>query len=126
MPYTIEHRVLPEYIEVYIKGTIVPGRELKEAIERWAMVAELCVKEDRRLILAFMDLEGQHSLDSKFNLVDAASSFGWRPEYKLSMVIKKEALHNHLLFTETVMNNLGFEMKIFRKKRNGKKWLFTE
>jgi hypothetical protein len=126
MPYTIEHRVLPEYIEVYIKGTIVPGKELKEAIERWAMVAELCVKEDRRLILAFMDLEGQHSLDSKFNLVDAASSFGWRPEYKLSMVIKKEALHNHLLFTETVMNNLGFEMKIFRKKRNGKKWLFTE
>ena len=126
MPYTIEHKVLPDYIEVYIKGTIVPGKELKEAIERWAKVAELCVQEDRRLILAFMDLEGQHSLDSKFNLVDAATSFGWRPEYKLSMVIKKEALFNHLLFTETVMNNLGFEMKIFRKKRDGRKWLFSE
>jgi len=125
MPYTIEHMVLPDYIEVYIKGTIVPGKELKEAIERWAKVAELCVQEDRRLILAFMDLEGQHSLDSKFNLVDAATSFGWRPEYKLSMVIKKEALFNHLLFTETVMNNLGFEMKIFRKKRDAKKWLLS-
>jgi hypothetical protein len=126
MPYTIEHKVLPEYIEVHIKGTVVPGKELKEAIERWTRVAELCVQEDRRLILAFMDLKGQHSLDSKFNLVDAATSFGWRPEYKLSMVIKKEALFNHLLFTETVMNNLGFEMKIFRKKRDGKKWLLTE
>lgn len=125
MPYTIEHKVLPDYIEVYIKGTIVPGKELKEAIERWAKVAELCAQEDRRLILAFMDLEGQHSLDSKFNLVDAATSFGWRPEYKLSMVIKKEALFNHLLFTETVMNNLGLEMKIFRKKRDGKKWLLS-
>lgn len=126
MPYTIKHRTLPKHLEVYIKGTIVPGQELNEAIERWTKVAELCVKEDRRLILAFMDLEGQHSLDSKFNLVDAATSFGWRPEYKLSMVIKKEALFDHLLFTETVMTNLGFEMKIFRKKHDGKKWLFTE
>jgi len=126
MSYTIKHRVLPEYIEVHIKGEIVPGKELKEAIERWSKVAELCVKENRRLILAFMDLEGQHSLDSKFNLVDAATSYGWLPEYKLSMVIKNEALFNHLLFTETVMNNLGFEMKIFRKKRDGRKWLFTE
>ncbi len=125
MPYTLEHRVLPEYLEVHIKGTILPGEELKEAIERWEKVARLCVKEDRHLILAFMDLEGQHSLDSKYNLVDSATSFGWRPEYKLSMVIKKEALFNHLLFTETVMKNLGFEMKIFRKKREGIKWLLT-
>lgn len=125
MPYTLEHKVLPDYLEVHIKGTIVKGKELKEAIERWSKVAELCVKEDRRLILATMDLEGQHSLDSKFNLVDSATSYGWLHDYKLSMVINKEALFNHLLFTETVMKNLGFEMKIFRKKREGIKWLLS-
>ncbi len=125
MSYTIEHKVLPEYLEVFIKGTIVPGKELKEAMERWTTVSNLCIKEDRRLILAFIDLEGRHSTDSKFSLVDAAASFGWRPEYKLSVVVKNEDQLNHLSFTQTVMNNLGYEMKLFKKKREALKWLLS-
>lgn len=123
MPYTLGHRVLPEYLEVHIKGTIVPGKELKEAKERWSKVTSLCVKEDRRLILAFIDLEGQHSIDFKFSLVDEAFTIGWRPEYKLATVVKNEAQYNHLSFTETVMNNLGYEMKLFKRKREARKWL---
>ncbi|WP_297763137.1 hypothetical protein [uncultured Muriicola sp.] len=126
MPYTIEHRVLPEYLEVHIEATIVPGKEAQEAIERWFKIAELCKIEKRNLILAFMDLQGQHTTDSKFKLVDTASTLGWLPNYKLSMVVKNEKQQHHLSFTETAMNTLGFEMKIFKNKRDAKKWLFTE
>jgi len=125
MSYTIEHRVLPNYLEVHIKGTIIPGQELREATERWSKVAELCKAEDRNLILAFIDLEGQHSTSSKFNLVDAASNFGWQPDYKLSVVVKNEKQFQHLSFTETVMNNLGYEMKLFTGKREARKWLLA-
>jgi len=125
MPYTIEHEVFPEYLEVYIKGTIIPGKELQEATERWTKVATLCAQEDRKLILAFIDLKGQHSTDSKFNVVDAATTFGWRPEYKLSVVVNDGNQYDHLAFTETVMNNLGYEMKLFRKKREAKRWLLS-
>ncbi|MBT8281724.1 MAG: hypothetical protein KJO16_09110 [Muriicola sp.] len=124
MPYTLDHRVLPKYLEVHIKGSIVPGEELKEAMERWSRVAELCRTTNRNLILGFIDLEGKHSTSSKFNLVDTASNFGWQPDYKLSVVVKTEAQYQHLSFTETVMNNLGYEMKLFLSKREAKKWLF--
>ncbi|QBA64764.1 hypothetical protein [Muriicola soli] len=124
MPYTLDHRVLPKYLEVHIKGNIVPGKELKEAMERWSEVAQLCKVKERNLILVFMDLEGRHSTSSKFNLVDTASTYGWQPDYKLSIVVKNEEQYQHLSFTETVMNNLGYEMKLFLSKREAKKWLF--
>ena len=123
MSYTLDHRVLPYYLEVHIKGQIVPGKELREATERWSRVAVLCKEEGRNLILAFIDLEGQHSTNSKFNLVDAAATFGWRPEYKLAVVVKNEEQLLHLSFTETVMNNLGYEMKLFLNRREARKWL---
>ncbi len=123
MSYTLEHRVLPNYLEVHIKGQIIPGKELREATERWSRVAVLCEEEDRNFILAFIDLEGQHTTSSKFNLVDAATTFGWRPEYKLAAVVKNEDQFLHLSFTETVMNNLGYEMKLFLNRREARKWL---
>jgi hypothetical protein len=125
MPYSIEHRVLPNYLEVRLKGTIVPGKELSEAKDRWTKVAQLCVLEGRELILAFMDLKGQHPIISKFNLVDSAAGLGWRPEYKLALVVKNEEQHSNLSFLETAMNNLGYEMKIFLKKREALKWLLS-
>jgi len=125
MPYTLDFRVLPKYLEVHIKGTLLPGKELKEAVERWSKVAKLCKQEDRNLILAFIDLEGQHSTSSKFNLVDAASTFGWQPDYKLSVVVKTDKQFQHLSFTETVMTNLGYEMKLFTNKREARKWLLA-
>lgn len=125
MPYTIKHRALPEYLEVHMKGTIVPGQELKEALERWSKVAELCKNTNRRLILVFLDLKGQHTTVTKFNLADGAAGIGWHPDYKLSVVVRGKDLYHHLLLTETVMNNLGFETKLFTKKREAKKWLLT-
>ncbi len=125
MPYTIEHRVLPEYLEVHVKGIILPGKELKEAKERWTAIASLCRSADRKLVLAFLDLEGQHSTSSKFNLVDAAANMGWVPDYKLSVVVKNQEQFMHLSFTETVMNNLGYEMKLFLNKREARKWLLA-
>jgi hypothetical protein len=124
MPYTIEHRTLPEYLEVHIKGTIVPGKELQEAVERWSKVAELCILEDRDRIIVFLDLHGNHSINSKFNLVDSASTLGWRHQCRLSVVVKNQEQFEHLSFTETAMNNLGYEMKLFKRKRQAKKWLF--
>ncbi len=125
MPYKIEHKVLPEYLEVHVKATIVPKKEAQEAIDRWFKIAELCKIEGRNLILAFMDLQGEHTTNSKFKLVDAASSLGWLPNYKLSMVVKNEQQLDHLSFTEIAMNSLGFEMKIFKNKREAKKWLLS-
>ena len=66
-----------------------------------------------------------HPIVSKFNLVDSASSLGWRLEYKLAMVVKKEELLDNLSFTETAMNNLGYEMKLFLNNREAKKWLLA-
>jgi hypothetical protein len=123
VPYSIVHTILPDYLEVKITGTIMEGYALEEATKRWSSVAALCKKVNRNLILAFVDLKGNHTTQSKFSLVDKAATFGWQQDYKLSVVVKNEEQYNHLLFTETVMNNLGYEMKLFRNKREAKKWL---
>ena len=124
MPFTIKHTRFKDYLEVTIHSTITPGKEIEEATQRWTKVADLCEVENCHRILAILHFKGTYTKDKAFKLVDAAKKFGWKVHNKLAVVPVDEEWFYRLSFTETTMNRLGYEMKLFRNKRNGKKWLF--
>ncbi|MDG1573397.1 hypothetical protein OZ410_13790 [Robiginitalea sp. M366] len=123
MPYTLSFSVQPEYLEVDMSVQVEEGLELREAFERWKEVAALCREHDRTRVLVTMVFEGEYSLELKFRLAKGASAIGWSPDLKLAVVIADPQQFERQLFTETAMVSLGYEMKLFTKKKPAKKWL---
>jgi hypothetical protein len=123
MPFTLKHTRFKDYLEVTIHSTIIPGKEIDEATQRWNKVAELCEEENCFKVLAILHFEGVYNINKAFKLVGGAKDFGWKLHYKLAVIPVDEDWFYRLSFTETTMNRLGYEMKLFRSKRHGKKWL---
>lgn len=123
MPYDLTFQVRPEFLEAELSVEVAPGQALKEAMERWEAVARICRENDRDKVLVEMSFSGSYGMETKFKLAKGAASIGWSPDLKLAVVIPDPAQFSEQLFTETAMNNLGYEMKLFLKKRPAKKWL---
>lgn len=125
MPFQLSHTPLREYLEVQLHVQIVPERELEEALERWGQVAALCRTHQQTRVLVVMEFTGTHDTEIKFRLAKGASDIGWSYELKLAVVISDIHHFNEQLFTETAMNALGYEMKLFPKYRKARKWLLA-
>ncbi len=123
MPYDLSFQVRPDYVEAQLTVEITPGQELKEAMQRWEAVARICRENNLNKVLVVMTFSGSYGMETKFQLARGASSIGWSPNLKLAVVIPDPVHYNEQLFTETAMNNLGYEMKLFLKKRPARKWL---
>lgn len=125
MNYTLEHIIYPEYMEIDIRGVINPSNEQRDAFERWRMIADLCKQTNKTRVLVISYFTGNYTLNTSFNLVDKAQNLGWNLEYKLAMVVLDRDRFAKLTFIETAMVSVGYEMKLFKNKRNAKKWLLT-
>lgn len=123
MPYDLSFQVRPDYVTAKLSVKIAPGQELKEAMERWEAIARICRENNRDKVLVVMSFNGSYGMETKFKLAKGASSIGWTPNLKLAVVIADPDRFSEQLFTETALNNLGYEMKLFLKKRPAKKWL---
>lgn len=125
MPYQLSFTIHPEYMEVELHVQIVAERELAEALERWKQVATLCKAHNKTRVLAIMEFSGTHDNEVKFQLAKGAFDIGWTPELKLAVVIADNTQRNAQQFTATAMNGLGYEMKLFAKPRQARKWLLA-
>ncbi len=125
MPYSLKYNINKDFLEVYIKGQRVPGKVVEEGVSRWSEIAKLCEKERLNRILAIMNISGKFRVDDAFRLVESADIVGWRKDFKLGVVAVTHELYMELMFSETTMVNLGYEMKLFDNKRTAKKWLLS-
>ena len=123
MGYSMEYKRYPQYLEVVIRIQIEKGKELQEAVERWTKISELCKEHDLHRIMAIMEFEGFYGAETKFNLVKKASGFGWDPGYKLAVVVQNDRQYAEMMFTQTAMDNMGYQMKLFRNLRKARRWL---
>lgn len=126
MPYKLTYTLNREFLEVDLRVRIVPEGELQEALARWGEVAALCRTHGLTRILVFMEFIGHHPMEVKFQLARGAADIGWTPDLKMAVVIPNEAQFSEQLFIETAMNSLGYEIKLFLKRRPAKKWLLAD
>lgn len=123
MSYTLSFAVQPEYLEVDLQVHVPVGAELRDALSRWKEVARLCREHDRNKVLVRMTFEGNHSLETKFQLAKGAPAIGWGQDLKLAVVISDPVQLEGQRFTEAAMLQMGYEIQLFAKKKAAKKWL---
>jgi hypothetical protein len=125
MENRIEHSVYPDHIEVRMYGTILPSVEKAESLQRWSKIVGLCKKENRTKVLVISNFKGVYRIDTSFNLVENAGKLGWDHNYKLALVVEDEDRFLRLTFIETAMIQYGYDMKLFKRKREARKWLLA-
>ncbi len=125
MKNRVEHNVHEHYLEVRLYGMIDPAVEKNESIQRWAKIAALCKKENRNKALVVSYFKGVYRMDTSFNLVENANNLGWDFGYKLALVAPDEDRYMRLTFIENAMIQYGYDMKLFRSKKEAKKWLLS-
>ncbi|MGB5378719.1 hypothetical protein [Muriicola sp.] len=125
MKNRIEHEVFKDYLEVRLYGVIDPEVEKEEAMARWTKIVALCERENRKKALVISYFKGVYKINTSFTLVENANNLGWNLDYKLAMAVPDEDRFNRLLFIENAMIQYGYDMKLFRSKREAKKWLLS-
>jgi len=125
MKNRIEHDVHEDYLEVRLYGLIDPAMEKEESISRWSKIAGFCKQENKNKALVVSHFKGVYRMDTSFNLVENANHLGWEFDYKLALVVLDGDRFMRLKFIENAMTQYGYDMKLFRNKRDAKKWLLS-
>jgi hypothetical protein len=121
----IEHDVHEHYLEVRLYGIVDPAVEKKEAITRWSKISALYKQVNKNKALVISHFKGVYRMDTSFNLVENANNLGWNLDYKLALVAPDEDRFIRLSFIENAMNQYGYDMKLFRSKKEARKWLLS-
>lgn len=102
-----------------------PEQALKEALARWENVFEIARRTERDHILALMQFNATLDLQSKFQLTTSADLLGMDKKFRLAVVVREEQNYIDLMFTQTALNRLGYQMHLFRNRRKALRWLIS-
>ena len=126
MPLQLKYRLYRTYLRVEIRGSRTPGSEVTESMDIWGQIADLCNQFQRKKILAVMKISGRLPLDSAFKIAKSAEHIGWSRSYKLAVVAPSKIILVNIQFSETILINLGYDVKMFSTKWRAKRWLLSE
>ncbi len=125
MSLKLKQKQFRTHLRVEISGVRTPGSEVKESLEIWKQIAELCNRSDHTKVLAIMKLTGRLPMDSAFQIAKSAELIGWSRKFKLAVVAPRTVTLINIQFSETILVNLGYEVKMFASARKAKKWLLS-
>ena len=126
MPLKLKYALNRDYLKVEILGQRTPGNEVTESKEIWKEIADLVNRENKTRVLAMMKVEGRLPINSAFEIAESAKNLGWSQNNKLAVVAGSEAVLMNIRLSEMIMNNLGYEMKLFGSARMARKWLLSD
>lgn len=126
MPLNFKHTLYQDYLKVEILGKRTPGDEVAESKKLWKEVADLLKAEKKSRILALMKVEGRLPINSAFQIAESAEELGWKRDYKMAVVAGSEAVLMNIRLSETILANLGYEIKLFASTRMARKWLLSD
>ncbi|MDX1314009.1 MAG: hypothetical protein R3356_00790 [Eudoraea sp.] len=126
MPLILKHSLNRDYLKIEILGKRTPGNEVSESKELWKKVADLLKVAKRDRILAIMKVEGRLPMSSAFEIAESAADLGWSRDYKMAVVAGSEAVLMNIRLSETILVNLGYEIKLFGSTRMARKWLLSD
>ncbi|MCP4976138.1 MAG: hypothetical protein GY931_08250 [Maribacter sp.] len=82
-----------------------------------------CKKENQNRIMVVSKVKGRLPIVSAFNITESLDIIGWQPDFIVAGVAPDKIAFTNLLIFETIMQNLGYEGKMFENENEAKKWL---
>ncbi len=125
MRLQLKHKPFNTHLRVEIKGARTPGSEVRESLEIWKQIAKLCSQLHQTKILAIMKLSGRLPMESAFQIAKSADIIGWSKDFKLAVVAPEPATLVNIQFSEMILLDLGYDIKMFSSPRKAKKWLLA-
>ncbi len=123
MPLKLKYRVFEAYLWVEFTGHRTSGQEVEEGIKTWKQVADIARKENQNRIMVVTKVKGRLPIVSVFNITDSLDVIGWRPDFIVAGVAPDKIAFTNLSIYEIIMQNHGYEGKMFENENEAKKWL---
>ncbi|NNK75568.1 MAG: hypothetical protein HKP42_05835 [Maribacter sp.] len=125
MSIAIKHKVFKDFLRVEFKGKRTPGEELEEGIAAWKQVADIARSTSLNRIMVVSRVKGRLPVESAFNITQSLDIIGWQVDFIIAGVVPDKIAFTNLSIFETIMQNLGYEGKIFEQEGDAKKWLLS-
>ncbi|MBT8298828.1 MAG: hypothetical protein KJO52_10875 [Maribacter sp.] len=125
MSIAIKHKVFKDFLRVEFKGKRTPGEELEEGIAAWKQVADMARSTNLNRIMVVSRVKGRLPVESAFNITQSLDIIGWQVDFIVAGVVPDKIAFTNLSIFETIMQNLGYEGKIFEQEGDAKKWLLS-
>src|SRR5208283_1592199 len=108
MPYERIIKENQDHIRVEVSGNWTPGKELDDAIDVLAPVADICHKKNINYILAIWNVPGHIPALTGYDFVESATRCNWDLHFTLALVYPHNERLIDALFVETVAVNRGY------------------
>jgi len=123
MSYNLNFKEKENHIRVEISGEWTKGKEAKEVMSAWSQIAEICHSKKINNILAIGKITGHLRPMAAYDMAKFPSNHGWSRKYKVAIVALRSSFSSNL-FSETVLVNRGYDVKMFDNEKDAKTWLF--
>ncbi|MBT8308377.1 MAG: hypothetical protein KJN85_15665 [Maribacter sp.] len=125
MSLKVKHRVFQDYLWIEFTGNRTPGNEIEEGIATWKKVADLAKELNRNRLMVVSKVVGRLPALSAFSITESLDIIGWQHDFIVAGVAPDKINFTNLSIFETIMQNLGYEGKMFENEGHAKKWLLS-
>ena len=125
MSLKLKHKAFGNYLRVEFNGKRTPGQEVEEGITSWKQVADNARKVELNRIMAVSKVKGRLPAVSAFRITESLDIIGWQQDFIIAGVAPDKIAFTNLSIFETIMQNLGYECKLFKNESDAKKWLLS-
>ncbi len=125
MSLKLKHKAFKDYLRVEFNGNRTPGQEVEEGIATWKQVADIARKVKLNRIMVVSKVKGRLPAVSAFNITESLDIIGWQQDFIIAGVAPDKIAFTNLSIFETIMQNLGYEGKMFENESDAKKWLLS-
>jgi len=123
MSIQLKNQVFEDYLRIEFSGKRTQGKELEEGIGAWKQVANIARKAHKNRIMVISKVIGRLPAVSAFNITESLDIIGWQPNFIIAGVAPDKIAYANLSIFETLMQNWGYEAKMFENESDAKKWL---
>lgn len=125
MSLKVKHKVFQDYLWIEFTGNRTPGNEIEEGIATWKKVADLAKELNRNRLMVVSKVVGRLPALSAFRITESLDIIGWQHDFIVAGVAPDKINFTNLSIFETIMQNLGYEGKMFANEGHAKKWLLS-
>ncbi len=120
------HTLHSDYIEVQIYGVRTRGKEWEESASMFKHIFEISTRYGLKKILVQARHRGNFPINAHINFALQLKEIGCTLAHRIAYVTRDRQIQKNPPLIFGYMQSAGYEIQIFKRKEEGKRWLLQE
>jgi|GEM_PF-2077283 len=120
------HTLHSDYLEIQIKGVRTRGKEWEEAASMWKHIFEFSDKYGLKKILVNARHQGKFPINAHINFALQLKEIGCTLAHRIAYATSDRQIQKNPPLIFGYMQGAGYDIQIFKRKEEGKRWLLGE